>query len=164
MNKILDALSGTAVRSPQTGAGAERLASASSETDVCLDVEGEQPQPPTGPNCYLPAVLRDRPIGGRGRGAPPPVPPRSPRRPTDTSSSRGGHGFLRSNFDVCLGRMIVSFALGRFDIIILLFTLYYTYMLPCCVCRLGSLNLHIYLLNLCLLISVNAPYALNDAC
>jgi len=84
-----DALSGTAVRSPQTGAGAERLASASSETDVCLDVEGEQPQPPTGPNCYLPAVLRDRPIGGRGRGAPPPVPPRSPRRPTDTSSSRG---------------------------------------------------------------------------
>jgi len=84
-----DTLSGTAVRSPQTGAGAERLASASSETDVCLEVEGEQPQPPTGPNCYLPAVLRDRPIGGRGRGAPPPVPPRSPRRPTDTSSNRG---------------------------------------------------------------------------
>merc|ERR1719507_2201397 len=31
------------------------------------------------PSCILPAVLRDRP-GGR-KGAPPPIPPRSPRRP-----------------------------------------------------------------------------------
>ena len=32
------------------------------------------------PVCYLPSVLRDRPNSGRTpRGAPPPVPPRSPR-------------------------------------------------------------------------------------
>jgi len=46
----------------------------------------ESPSPP--PQCVLPAVLRDRPGAGRpGRGAPPPVPPRSPRRPTEGSSS-----------------------------------------------------------------------------
>jgi len=44
------------------------------------------PSPP--PQCVLPAVLRDRPGAGRPqRGAPPPVPPRSPRRPADGSSS-----------------------------------------------------------------------------
>ena len=38
--------------------------------------------------CILPAVLRDRP-GGR-KGAPPPVPPRSPRRPGHSLSRGGG--------------------------------------------------------------------------
>ena len=40
---------------------------------------------------FLPAVLRDRPkLASRGgRGAPPPVPPRSPRRPHDEGNNRG---------------------------------------------------------------------------
>jgi len=54
---------------------------------------GSQPSSTT---CILPAVLRDRAPGQRGggsasrRGAPPPVPPRSPRgRPSTASSSQG---------------------------------------------------------------------------
>merc|ERR1719400_932599 len=38
------------------------------------------------PSCILPAVLRDRP-GGR-KGAPPPIPPRSPRRPGSAPRGR----------------------------------------------------------------------------
>ena len=55
------------------------------------------PSPSPPPQCVLPAVLRDRPGAGRPqRGAPPPVPPRSPRRPADGSSStcRGGQRVL----------------------------------------------------------------------
>ena len=72
---IADEISGMAKGSPES---TESAAPAS-------------PAPP--PQCVLPAVLRDRPGAGRPqRGAPPPVPPRSPRRPADGSSStcRGG--------------------------------------------------------------------------
>ena len=96
--QILDTLSGLAIGSPPaaasssvvsasacstTAAAAERLTSSNSDED---GVDESQ-------QCYLPSVLRDRPLGGRagGRGAPPPVPPRSPRRPTDSASNRGGH-------------------------------------------------------------------------
>ena len=71
----------------------ERLLSSNSDEDGNED--GAQESTAHAHQCVLPAVLRDRPPGGRGgaggRGAPPPVPPRSPRRPTDASSSRGGH-------------------------------------------------------------------------
>ena len=76
---IADEISGMAKGSPES---TESAAPAS-------------PSPP--PQCVLPAVLRDRPGAGRPqRGAPPPVPPRSPRRPADGSSStcRGGQRVL----------------------------------------------------------------------
>ena len=70
MPDIADALPRTAKSCSVTEAEAEE------------EVEGASPAPPA---CVLPSVLRDR---GRSRGAPPPVPPRSPRRPLD--SARGG--------------------------------------------------------------------------
>ena len=70
MPDIADALPRTAKSCSVTEAEAEE------------EAEGASPAPPA---CVLPSVLRDR---GRSRGAPPPVPPRSPRRPLD--SARGG--------------------------------------------------------------------------
>merc|ERR1719400_849288 len=58
-----------------------RTAKSCSVTETEAEEEGASPAPPV---CVLPSVLRDR---GRSRGAPPPVPPRSPRRPLD--STRG---------------------------------------------------------------------------
>ena len=77
--------------SPMTSSMTERLPSSNSEED---NEDGALESTAHAQQCVLPAVLRDRPPGGRGlggRGAPPPVPPRSPRRPTEASSSRGGH-------------------------------------------------------------------------
>ena len=69
------------------------MANMSPEAPECAPAPAPaSPAPPQ--QCILPAVLRDRPGAGRagpGRGAPPPVPPRSPRRPADgASTSRGG--------------------------------------------------------------------------
>jgi len=56
-----------------------RTAKSCSVTETEAEEEGASPAPPV---CVLPSVLRDR---GRSRGAPPPVPPRSPRRPLDST-------------------------------------------------------------------------------
>jgi len=85
-----DAFSGMAKVSPMTSSMTERLPSSNSDEDGNED--GALESTAHAQQCVLPAVLRDRPPGGRGlggRGAPPPVPPRSPRRPTEASSSRG---------------------------------------------------------------------------
>jgi len=84
-----DAIGGLAKVSPLATPRAERLPSSNSDDDC-----HEEEQPST--TCILPAVLRDRPHSSRaGRGVPPPVPPRSPRRPHDSrdpSLMRGGVG------------------------------------------------------------------------
>jgi len=83
-----DAICGLAKGSPMITPRAERLPSSNSEDDC------HEEQQPTS-TCILPAVLRDRPHTGRGGRVPPPVPPRSPRRPhdsRDTSLSRGVSG------------------------------------------------------------------------
>ena len=97
---ILDANSGLAKISPMTVPRAERLPSSNSEEEC------NEEQQPT-PSCILPAVLRDRPHSSRGgRGVPPPVPPRSPRRPHDSrdaSLSRGEFLDWHTSLDVMLG-------------------------------------------------------------
>ena len=78
MGCVLDAIGGLAKVSPLATPRAERLPSSNSDDDC-----HEEEQPST--TCILPAVLRDRPHSSRaGRGVPPPVPPRSPRRPHDS--------------------------------------------------------------------------------
>jgi len=89
-----DTLQGMAKISPKVSSViTERLSNRlddSNTEDAIKDDLDLQPQAAslTAPVCYLPSVLRDRPQSskaGAGRGVPPPVPPRSPRKLTEAA-------------------------------------------------------------------------------
>ena len=114
-NFLLDTLQGMAKISPKVSSViTERLSNRlddSNTEDAIKDDLDLQPQAAslTAPVCYLPSVLRDRPQSskaGAGRGVPPTVPPRSPRKLTEAapvSTHRGGStpgSFCSSRIDI----------------------------------------------------------------